>query len=129
MEYVVRFVRLASRWEEETAPLNPSATNGSEDSTTVGEKEKIDSNWGAKPPRTKIGYPSSPFIPPGPKSTLGYGTLGSGLVFNDDSLGLKELLQNAHRIEGWRDQTGGRGKSYVYCAEVSLFPPVQNICL
>ncbi|KAF7984698.1 hypothetical protein HWV62_12994 [Athelia sp. TMB] len=67
-EYAIRFLRLASRYEEEA--------------------------FGS----TKFGYPSSSFNE-GPD---GYGKLGSGIVFVDEALGLKELALNASRIEGWR---------------------------
>ncbi|CAK5265904.1 unnamed protein product [Mycena citricolor] len=66
-EYVLRFVRLASRYEEDST--------GS----------------------TKFGYPSSGF-----DSRLPNPRLGSGIVFNDDAAGRKELAANSQRIEGWR---------------------------
>lgn len=79
-EYVMRFVRLASRYEEETYSPDPT------------EKE------GSSKPKTKIGYPSVPFK----EGQAGGGQLGSGLVFNDEALGIRELVANAIRIEGWR---------------------------
>ncbi|KAJ7571850.1 docking domain of Afi1 for Arf3 in vesicle trafficking-domain-containing protein [Mycena floridula] len=74
-EYVTRFVRLASRHEEEI-------TGG-----------------------TTIGWPSSVYgeIPNDPM-------LGSGIVFNDELLGMRELAGNAHRLDAWRKTT-----SYDYC--------------
>ncbi|KAH7886952.1 docking domain of Afi1 for Arf3 in vesicle trafficking-domain-containing protein [Phlebopus sp. FC_14] len=69
-EYVARFLRLASRYEE--------VTTGS----------------------TALSYPSIPFVD---------GSLGSGIVFPDDTVAYKELAANASRIEGWR-----RSKSYQY---------------
>ncbi|KAJ7233911.1 docking domain of Afi1 for Arf3 in vesicle trafficking-domain-containing protein [Mycena rebaudengoi] len=66
-EYVLRFVRLASRYEEDVT--------GS----------------------TKFGYPSGSFDNRTPSSRL-----GSGIVFNDESAGRKELAANSHRIEAWR---------------------------
>ncbi|KIK69427.1 hypothetical protein GYMLUDRAFT_35486 [Collybiopsis luxurians FD-317 M1] len=99
MEYVMRFVRLASRYEEETNST-PATTNPSDPLSSLLSNSK-----------TKIGYPSSPYKDPAPSSNLGLshlGTLGSGLVFNDESLGLKELVANAHRIEGWRGTTNYR---------------------
>ncbi|KAJ3838984.1 mesa protein [Lentinula raphanica] len=81
MEYVMRFVRLASRYEEETSMLAPL------------EKDR---------PRTKIGYQSSPFKEGQAGGANTYvGQLGSGLVFNDEAMGMKELVANASRIEGW----------------------------
>jgi len=80
-EYVIRFVRLASRYEEEV----------------TGE--------------TRFGYTSAPFM----DGTATRGpTLGSGITFGDDALGMRELTANAHRLEAWR-QT----KSYEYCVQVS----------
>lgn len=79
VEYVVRFVRLASRYEEVTS--------------------------GA----TKLFYPSAAF---------GEGSLGSGVVFPDETAALKELAANASRIEGWR-----RTKLHQYC--VSEFQRFQ----
>ncbi|KAF5346342.1 hypothetical protein D9758_011477 [Tetrapyrgos nigripes] len=68
-EYVTRFVRLASRYEEEA--------------------------FGS----TKIGPPTSSFQEGIPTRSA---QLGSGVVFNDDQAGMKELVANAHRIEAWR---------------------------
>ncbi|KAF8143329.1 mesa protein [Mycena galopus ATCC 62051] len=77
-EYVLRFVRLASRYEEDTT--------GS----------------------TKFGYPSYAFDSRQPNARL-----GSGIVFNDESAGRKELAANSHRIEAWR-----KTNSYEYiCAD------------
>ncbi|KAK6996988.1 protein mesa [Favolaschia claudopus] len=77
-EYVLRFVRLASRYEEDTT--------GS----------------------TKFGYPSSVFNNNAPNSRL-----GSGIVFNDEQAGRKELTANSHRFEAWR-----KTNSYEYiCAD------------
>ncbi|KAJ7782517.1 docking domain of Afi1 for Arf3 in vesicle trafficking-domain-containing protein [Mycena maculata] len=77
-EYVLRFVRLASRYEEDMT--------GS----------------------TKFGYPSSAFDNRAPNPRL-----GSGIVFNDESAGRKELAANSHRIEAWR-----KTNSYEYiCAD------------
>ncbi|KAJ7785895.1 stabilization of polarity axis-domain-containing protein [Mycena metata] len=66
-EYVLRFVRLASRYEEDMTGT------------------------------TKFGYPSYAF-----DTRLPNPRLGSGIVFNDDSAGRKELAANSHRIEAWR---------------------------
>ncbi|KAJ7502504.1 stabilization of polarity axis-domain-containing protein [Mycena galericulata] len=77
-EYVLRFVRLASRYEEDM--------NGT----------------------TKFGYPSSAFDTRMPNPRL-----GSGIVFNDEAAGRKELAANSHRIEAWR-----KTNSYEYiCAD------------
>jgi hypothetical protein len=110
MEYVGRFVRLASRWEEETSTTvpPPSTGVGNGDAATTTDTKLDVAGPLASRSRTKIGYPSTPFQP-----TLN--KLGSGLIFNDESLGLKELVLNAHRIEGWR--AGGQGQSYVYFVE------------
>ncbi|KAJ3748768.1 mesa protein [Lentinula detonsa] len=84
MEYVMRFVKLASRYEEETYTLG------------LVEKE-------GNRPKTKVGYPSSPFMEgQGGGANAYFGQLGSGLVFNDEASGIKELVANASRIEGWR---------------------------
>ncbi|KAF9067495.1 docking domain of Afi1 for Arf3 in vesicle trafficking-domain-containing protein [Rhodocollybia butyracea] len=93
MEYVMRFVRLASRYEEETPSFNStSETDG---------------------PKTRIGYPTTLFKDGFGGGALGLlGQLGSGLVFTDESLGIRELVANAHRIEGWRGTN-----SYRYYAE------------
>ncbi|KAJ7213037.1 stabilization of polarity axis-domain-containing protein [Mycena pura] len=77
-EYVLRFVRLASRYEEDT----------------IGT--------------TKFGYPSIAF-----DGRLSTPRLGSGIVFNDDSAGRKELAANSHRIEAWR-----KTNSYEYICVV-----------
>ena len=79
MEYVVRFVRLAARFEEDL----------------VGS--------------TKIGYPTSSFS----ESPGGYNQLGSGLIFQDEATGVKDLNSNASRIEAWR-----RTKMYEYYSAV-----------
>ncbi|KAJ7049952.1 docking domain of Afi1 for Arf3 in vesicle trafficking-domain-containing protein [Mycena amicta] len=77
-EYVLRFVRLASRYEEDTT--------GS----------------------TKFGYPSTIF-----DNRLPNPRLGSGIVFNDDYAGRREITANAQRIEAWR-----KTNSYEYaCAD------------
>ncbi|KAJ7678700.1 stabilization of polarity axis-domain-containing protein [Mycena rosella] len=77
-EYVLRFVRLASRYEEDMTGT------------------------------TRFGYPSSAF-----DSRLPSPRLGSGMVFNDESAGRKELAANSHRIEAWR-----KTNSYEYiCAD------------
>ncbi|KAJ7122034.1 stabilization of polarity axis-domain-containing protein [Mycena crocata] len=77
-EYVLRFVRLASRYEEDMTGT------------------------------TKFGYPSCAF-----DSRLPNPRLGSGIVFNDESAGRKELTANSHRIEAWR-----KTNSYEYiCAD------------
>ncbi|KAJ7633486.1 stabilization of polarity axis-domain-containing protein [Mycena polygramma] len=77
-EYVLRFVRIASRFEEDTTGT------------------------------TKLGYPSYAF-----DSRLPNPRLGSGIVFNDESAGRKELAANSHRIEAWR-----KTNSYEYiCAD------------
>ncbi|KAJ7141102.1 mesa protein [Mycena epipterygia] len=77
-EYVLRFVRLASRYEEDVSGT------------------------------TKFGYPSCSF-----DSRLPNPRLGSGIVFNDESAGRKELAANSHRIEAWR-----KTNSYEYiCAD------------
>lgn len=83
-EYVTRFVRLASRYEEEVT--------GS----------------------TTFGYPSGAFV----ENLSRPSQLGSGIVFNDDTLGMKELSANAHRIEAWR-----KTSSYRYCVIVCFLPP------
>ncbi|EIW78386.1 spindle pole body interacting protein [Coniophora puteana RWD-64-598 SS2] len=72
-EYVSRFVRLASRYEE----------------VAVGS--------------TKLSWPSAPFVE---------GSLGSGIVFPDETAAIKELAVNTSRIEGWR-----RSTSYQYCVQ------------
>ncbi|KAJ6456380.1 stabilization of polarity axis-domain-containing protein [Mycena sanguinolenta] len=77
-EYVLRFVRLASRYEEDTTGT------------------------------TKFGYPSCSFDHRQPTPRL-----GSGVVFNDEAAGRKELAANSHRIEAWR-----KTNSYEYaCAD------------
>ncbi|KAJ7803801.1 stabilization of polarity axis-domain-containing protein [Mycena olivaceomarginata] len=77
-EYVLRFVRLASRFEEDTTGT------------------------------TKFGYPSHAYDGRAPNPRL-----GSGIVFNDESVGRKELAANSHRIEAWR-----KTNSYEYiCAD------------
>ena len=81
-EYVSRFVRLASRYEE--------VATGS----------------------TVLGFPTVPFTE---------GSLGSGVVFPDETLLAKELATNASRIEGWR-----RTKTYQYYAIVRT---IQRILL
>ncbi|KAK7448818.1 hypothetical protein VKT23_013548 [Stygiomarasmius scandens] len=68
-EYVTRFVRLASRYEEEAFKT------------------------------TKIGTPTQMFQEGTPTRPP---QLGSGIVFNDEQAGMKELVANAHRIEAWR---------------------------
>ena len=80
-EYVTRFVRLASRYEEEVT--------GS----------------------TKIGFPSFPFI--GTELSGRPPQLGSGIVLSDEATCLKELSNNAQRIEAWR-----KTNSYQYCVAV-----------
>ncbi|TFK74262.1 mesa protein [Pluteus cervinus] len=75
-EYVMRFVRLASRYEEETTGT------------------------------TQIGYLSMPFVEGLPGRP---GQLGSGLVFSDEIVGIRELNANAARIDAWR-----RSHSYDY---------------
>lgn len=70
-DYIHRFVRLASRYEEETTSS------------------------------TSIGYPCSPFTS---GAAGGYGaqsSLGSGVVFADDSAGQRELANNSARLDGW----------------------------
>jgi hypothetical protein len=47
---------------------------------------------------TKFGYPSSSFS----ETPGGLVQLGSGMIFIDETLGVKELAANASRIEGWR---------------------------
>ncbi|KAJ7646576.1 docking domain of Afi1 for Arf3 in vesicle trafficking-domain-containing protein [Roridomyces roridus] len=77
-EYVLRFVRLASRYEEDTTGT------------------------------TKLGYPSCGF-----DSRMPNPRLGSGIVFNDEITGRKDLAANSHRIEAWR-----KTNSYEYiCAD------------
>lgn len=87
-EYVFRFMRLASRYEEEVT--------GS----------------------TQFGYPSGLFID-GTSSRPA--KLGSGIVFNDESQGFKELASNAHRIEAWR-----KTSSYNYCVAVCSSSSCEN---
>lgn len=79
-EYVARFVRLSSRFEEEVTGV------------------------------TYFGYPSTPFMESGSTRAP---HLGSGIVFNDDALGMRELHSNAHRMEAWR-----KTNSYQYAVEV-----------
>ncbi|GAA5830769.1 hypothetical protein JCM3770_000237, partial [Rhodotorula araucariae] len=62
VDYVSRFVRLASRYEEDTTAA------------------------------TTIGFPSA---------QARDGHLGSGIVFNDESVGAREVAVNAPRIEAW----------------------------
>ena len=90
-EYVTRFVRLASRYEEEI-------TGG----------------------KTKIGFTSSVFVENAARP------LGSGIVFNDETLGMKELVANAHRIEAWR-----KTSSYKYCVmvRVVLFSTTRSLLM
>ncbi|KAG7439609.1 spindle pole body interacting protein [Guyanagaster necrorhizus] len=76
-EYVGRFVRLASRYEEEATGI------------------------------TSIGYPSGPFM----DGSASRHQLGSGIAFNDEALGHKELASNCHRVEAWK-----RTNSYKYYA-------------
>ncbi|KAJ6591341.1 docking domain of Afi1 for Arf3 in vesicle trafficking-domain-containing protein [Mycena sp. CBHHK59/15] len=77
-EYVLRFVRLASRYEEDVTGT------------------------------TKFGYPSYVF-----DSRLPNPRLGSGIVFNDEAVGRRELAANSQRIEAWR-----KTNSYNYiCAD------------
>ncbi|KAL0067388.1 hypothetical protein AAF712_005617 [Marasmius tenuissimus] len=77
-EYAMRFVRLASRYEEEVTGT------------------------------TTIGWPNSPFVE---GSSSRPPQLGSGVVFNDEQTGMKELTANAHRIDAWR-----KTNSYHYFA-------------
>ncbi|KAF8586594.1 spindle pole body interacting protein [Ramaria rubella] len=56
---------------------------------------------------TSIGFPSSSFEFPTANEPAG--RLGSGLGFMDEASGVRELLANASRIEGWRHT-----KSYEY---------------
>lgn len=79
-EYVTRFVRLASRYEEEVTGT------------------------------TQFGYPSATFIDGSPSRPP---QLGSGIFFNDEPAGMKELTANAHRVEAWR-----KTSSYKYCVMV-----------
>ncbi|KAF5381150.1 hypothetical protein D9757_009432 [Collybiopsis confluens] len=98
MEYVMRFVRLASRYEEETV-LSSS-------SSSVNFAPSDSTNPLLANAKTKIGYPSLSFKESHIASGLSHlGQLGSGVVFNDETLGLKELVANAHRIEGWKGTT------------------------
>jgi len=55
---------------------------------------------------TALGFASVPFAE---------GTLGSGGVFPDEVLAVRELATNASRIEGWR-----RTKIYQYCTIVRV---------
>ena len=73
-EFVSRFVRLASRYEE--------VATGS----------------------TALGFATVPFVEK---------SLGSGVVFPDEPVAVKELAVNSSRIEGWR-----RTKTYQYCTIV-----------
>ncbi|THU83471.1 spindle pole body interacting protein [Dendrothele bispora CBS 962.96] len=68
-EYVTRFVRLASRYEEDVFGLTKIGTSTSmfQEGTSV------------QPPQ-----------------------LGSGVIFNDEQAGMRELVANGHRIEAWR---------------------------
>jgi hypothetical protein len=59
---------------------------------------------------TKIGYRSIMFS----EGSGSYSVLGSGMIFPDDSVALKEIALNANRIESWR-----KTKMYEYYAEVS----------
>ncbi|KAL0575799.1 hypothetical protein V5O48_006177 [Marasmius crinis-equi] len=77
-EYVMRFVRLASRYEDEVTGT------------------------------TTIGYPNTHFVE---GSSTRPPQLGSGVVFNDEQAGMKELSANAHRIDAWR-----KTNSYHYFA-------------
>lgn len=90
-EFVGRFIRLATRYEEET----------------IGS--------------AKTGWPTANFVG-GPN-----GHLGSGLMFPDDNVGMKELHANAPRIEGWR-----RTEIHRYLEEVCVTflckPRLMMIC-
>lgn len=100
MEYVNRFVRLASRYEEETVSSS-SSSSSSINFIPIDSTNPLLANA-----KTKIGYPSLSFKESHIASGLSHlGQLGSGLVFNDEALGLKELVANAHRIEGWKGTT------------------------
>ncbi|BGP31722.1 hypothetical protein JCM10296v2_003496 [Rhodotorula toruloides] len=70
-DYVYRFVRLASRYEEET-----TAT-------------------------TSIGYPCSAFASGAGSGYGAQSSLGSGVVFSDEAAGQRELASNSARIDGW----------------------------
>ncbi len=67
---------------------------------------------------TKFGYPSYAFDSRAPNPRL-----GSGIVFNDESAGRKELAANSHRIEAWR-----KTNSYEYICAVSCPCYISNIC-
>lgn len=82
IEYVTRFVRLASRYEEET--------QGS----------------------TSIGYPSHFFLENAPGRPA---QLGSGVIFNDEQTGMKEISGSAPRVEAWR-----KTNSYQYFMQVTI---------
>ncbi|BGO91277.1 hypothetical protein NBRC10512_008231 [Rhodotorula toruloides] len=70
-DYVYRFVRLASRYEEETTST------------------------------TSIGYPCSAFASGAASGYGAQSSLGSGVVFSDEAAGQRELASNAARIDGW----------------------------
>ncbi|KAG8946568.1 hypothetical protein FRC03_001353 [Tulasnella sp. 419] len=106
-EYVLRFLRLASRYEETLAPPMTE-------------------------PTTLIGFPSHPFSETGVSGIVtgtgvaqGFGgSLGTGLCLTDENVGPKEMSANASRIEGWRGTP-----CYEYWREVGvlfrlLFPPL-----
>jgi hypothetical protein len=62
---------------------------------------------------TKISYPTSGFS----ESLVSRVTkLGSGIVFVDDAIGMKEIVVNAHRIDAFR-----KTSSYHYCVLVRPF--------
>ena len=61
---------------------------------------------------TSISYPSSPFC----ESNGGRSAqLGSGIVFNDETLGMRELGANAPRVDAWR-----KTNSYHYYVQVNF---------
>lgn len=70
-DYVYRFVRLASRYEEEMTST------------------------------TSIGYPCSAFASGAASGYGAQSSLGSGVVFSDEAAGQRELASNSARIDGW----------------------------
>lgn len=71
-DYIQRFVRIASRYEEETASA------------------------------TTIGFPCAAYNPAAPAAGYGaQASLGTGVVFADEATGVRELVANAARIERW----------------------------
>lgn len=79
-EYVSRFIRIAARYEE-----------GVLGSTSIWFPTLVFSETGVSTATLGLGIPQ------------GFGgSLGSGIVFSDESTSVREVAWNSGRIEGWR---------------------------